>query len=133
MQKRFLNLSLILASLIGYLEWGRGQSVFLFEAETQLFLKGLSDPMSVLHPFTLIPVLGQAALVVTLFQKNPGRGLTYAGVAGVGLLFAFMSLIGLLSLNPKILASTVPFLVLAVVTVRVHRRSPADGTRTTLK
>jgi hypothetical protein len=120
-RKKLLNLSLILTSLIGYLEWGQGQSVFLFQAEAEMFARALRDPGDVVHPFTLLPVLGQAMLVGTLFQTIPGRVLTYAGIAGIGLLLAFMFLIGLIALNGKIVASTAPFLALAVVTIREHR------------
>lgn len=121
MSKKLLNLSVILTSLIGYLEWGQGQSMFLFQAEAEMFSKGLADPLSVLHPFTLLPVFGQLALAATLVQREAGKGLTYAGIAGVGLLLAFMFVIGVISLNIKILSSTIPFLVMATVTVRQHR------------
>jgi hypothetical protein len=73
MRKKLLNLSVVLASLIGYLEWGKDQSVFLFEAEGQLLSKTLSDPGAVVHTFTVLPLLGQAALVLTLFQKDPSQ------------------------------------------------------------
>jgi hypothetical protein len=125
MQKRLLNLSLIVTSLLGYLEWGQGQSVFLLQAEFELLKRALSDPLSAVHPFTLMPLFGQVILFVTLFQRTPGKILTYVGIAGIGFLLAFMCLIGLLGPNLKILASTVPFLTLAVVTIRAHRVRPA--------
>ena len=121
MRKKLLNLSLILTSLIGYLEWGGGQSVFLFQAEAEMFARAVHNPGDVVHPFTLLPVLGQAALVWTLFQNVPGRLLTYAGIAGIGLLLALMFLIGLIDMNGKVLFSTVPFPALAVMTIREHR------------
>jgi len=120
-RSKLLNLGVLLTSLIGYLEWGQDQSMFLFQAEADLIVKGLTSPGEVLHPFTLLPLLGQLALVATLFQQTPGKRLTYAGIAGIGLLLAFMCLIGLMSFNVKIFASTIPFLVLAVLTVRHHR------------
>ena len=122
MPKKLLNLSLILTSLIGYLEWGEGQSVLLFQAEAEMFSKALVDPGAVIHPLTLLPVLGQLALALTLFQKTPGKALTYFGIAGIGILFALMFFIGVISLNVRILASTLPFLVLAVMAIRQHRR-----------
>jgi hypothetical protein len=121
MRKKLLNLFLILASLIGYLEWGGGQSVFLFQAEIELFTKALVEPLAVVHPFTLLPVLGQGALMLTLFQKEAGKKLTYFGIGGVGLLLGLMFVIGVTSRNLKILASSLPFLVTAVATVREHR------------
>ncbi len=70
MRKKLLNLVLILTSLIGYLEWGQGQSVFLFQAEADLFMRALRGPRDVVHPFTLLPVLGQATLAWTLSCRS---------------------------------------------------------------
>jgi len=126
MHRKLLNLSLILTSLIGYLEWGKGQSAFLFQAEAQVLSMALSDPVAVIHPFTLMPVLGQIALGLTLFQRKAGKTLTYLGIAGLGVLLALMFVIGLISLNLKILSSTVPFLTLAAVTVRQHQTARSD-------
>lgn len=122
MREKLLNLGLVLTSLMGYLEWGTGHSAFLFQAETEMFLKAWHAPMSVLHPFTLLPVVGQLALLSTLFQRSPGRVRTLAGIAGLGLLLGLMFVIGLLSKNLRILGSTLPFLVLATVTLRRLRR-----------
>jgi len=124
MNKKLLNLLLILTSLAGYLEWGRDQSMFLFQMEAELFAKALREPGSVIHPFTVLPVLGQLALLWTVFQRTPSRLLTYAGMAGLGLLLGLMFVIGLMTGNMKILASTAPFLVVAVITVRAHRARP---------
>jgi hypothetical protein len=121
MRLKLLNLSVIVASLVGYLEWGGGHSVFLFQAEAELFAKALSDPAGVIHPLTVLPVLGQVVLLSTLFQHTPGKTLTYVGIGGVGLLLAFMFVIGLIDTNIKVAASAVPFLVLSVVTIRAHR------------
>lgn len=123
MDKKLINLSLILTSLIGYLEWGRGQSVLLLQAEAEMFSRALTDPAEVIHPLTLLPVLGQLALIFTLFQKTPGKALTYAGIAGIGILFALMFFIGVIDLNVRILASTLPFLIFAVLAIRQHRAS----------
>ncbi|MBX7186799.1 MAG: hypothetical protein K1Y01_16780 [Vicinamibacteria bacterium] len=119
--KKALNLSLVLSSLVGYLEWGKSESTFLFQAEAGMFDKALQHPESLIHPFTLLPLLGQAALLATLFQKEAGKRLTYLGIAGLGLLLGFMFVVGLISLNPRILVSTLPFLILATVTIRRHR------------
>jgi hypothetical protein len=124
MRKKLLNLAAILASLMGYLEWGKDQSVFLYEAEVQLVAKALVDPAAAVHPFTILPLLGQTALVLTLFQKNASKALSLVGITGIGLLLGLMFAIGLLTLNVRILASTIPFLVVAGLTVREHLRRP---------
>lgn len=118
MSKRALNVSLIIASMIGYLEWGQGRSVFLIQAEVEMFSKALADPLSVIHPFTLLPVLGQLALLVTVFQHTPSKVLTYVGIGGIGLLVGLMLFIGIIDTNVKIALSTLPFMVLSVIRVR---------------
>lgn len=123
MQKKLLNLALVLTSFVGYLEWGQGHSAFLLTAEVELLARAVGNPAAVAHPFTVLPLLGQIALLWTLVQAVPGRLITYAGIAGIGLLLVLMCVIGILALNVKILASTIPFLVLAIVTIRAHRPS----------
>lgn len=118
MSKRALNVGLIIASMIGYLEWGQGRSVFLIQAEAEMFSKALADPMSVIHPFTLLPVLGQLALLVTVFQRTPSKALTYAGIGGIGLLLGLMLFIGIIDTNVKIALSALPFVGLSVIRVR---------------
>ena len=118
MKCKILNVLLIITSLIGYLEWGGNNHLFLLNAETQLFSILFRDPSSVLHPFIILPFLSQLSLLATLFQKTPDKRLTYIGIAGLGLLLGFMFVIGLISLNIKILVSTIPFLIVASLTIR---------------
>lgn len=120
-KSKILNVLLILTSLFGYLEWGKDNETFLFQAEAEILMKLFSNPESVIHPFTLLPMFGQILLIITLFQKNPGKILTYIALACIGLLLMFMFIIGLMSLNGKILISTIPFLITAFLTIRHHR------------
>jgi hypothetical protein len=115
---KIFNALLIVTSLFGYLEWGTDNRVFLFEAEGQIILKLFNHPEAVLHPFTVLPMIGQLVLLVTLFQKKPNKILTYTGLAGIGLLLVLMFIIGLISLNVKILFSTLPFIIVAILTIR---------------
>jgi cobalamin biosynthesis protein CobD/CbiB len=116
---KILNALLILTSLMGYLEWGKDKHAFLFQVEGQILLRLINEPVAVAHPFTVLPMIGQLILLTTLFQKNPGKLLTFMGMAGIGILLTFMFIIGLISLNVKILLSTVPFLVIAFLTIRL--------------
>lgn len=114
---RLIRIGLILTSLICYLEWGGGNSSFLFQAEYGLFadFKGAS---SFMHPLIIIPMVGQLILLYSLFQSSPGRKLVMAGILCIGLLVVVILLVGLLSLNFKIIISTLPFLVLSVYYIR---------------
>lgn len=121
--RKLLNTLLILSSMIAYLEWGSNNSMFLIEGELEVLEKLFSDPLSVLHPFTVIPLLGQVLLTITLFQKVPGKKLTYAGLICISLLLVLVFIIGIISLNYKTILSTLPFMICAVFTIRALRKT----------
>jgi hypothetical protein len=123
MSLKAFNILLVATSLLGFLEWGGGNQSFLFQVEAELFSKLFVDPRSVVHPFTILPVLGQLFLLITLFQKHPDKGLTYTGIACLSLLLVFMFIIGLMSFNIKVILSTLPFLMVAIFTIWHRRRS----------
>lgn len=120
-QRRILNGLLILTSLFGFLEWGGNNQAFLFEAELDVLSRSFTDPVAVIHPLTLLPMAGQIVLLITLFQDNPGRRLTFCGITGLGLLITLMLVIGLIGLNWKIVASTLPFLLVARLALRATK------------
>lgn len=122
MKGRLLNFLLILTSLFGYLEWGGNNSSFLFQVEGNLITSLITNPESVIHPFTLLPLVGQILLFITLFQKKPNKILTYLGIGGIGILLFFMFVIGVMGWNVKIILSTLPFLVVGFYTIRHHQR-----------
>lgn len=122
MKIKYLHLSLILASLLGYLQWGGDNHMFLFQAEWDLLKKAIEEPASVLHPFTVLPFIGQLILLINLFQKQPSKRLTLIGIAFLGMLLGLLFIIGVMTLDFKILFSTLPFLILAALTIREVRK-----------
>lgn len=118
MKGKILNLLLIVSSLFGFLEWGQNKTMFLVELEAELLTKSIHDPRMLLHPFVLLPLIGQILLLFTLFQQKPNKFLTYSGIGGIGILLALLFLVGCLSLNWKILFSTIPFFAIGFYTVR---------------
>lgn len=123
MKAKVLNGLLVLTSLFGYLEWGTQNHIFLFQAEADVIQKLFYEPGSVLHPFVLVPLIGQVLLLITIFQKTSNKRLTFISIACLGILLAFMFFIGIISLNLKILASTIPFLALAIYAIIYNRNS----------
>ncbi len=121
MKRKILNFLLIITSLFGYLEWGGNRHAFLFQAEAEVLSKIFTAPLSVLHPFTILPLTGQVILMVTLFQKTPGKTLTYTGIVSVGILLTLVFVIGLMSLNYKMIASAIPFIVVSVLSIQQYR------------
>lgn len=120
--KRLVNLFLLLSFQFGYLEWGRDRHMFVYQVEAELFSKACSGPESFLHPFIIVPLCGQVLLLVTLFQRRPGRILSLAGLTCLSLLMILLLFIGLLSLNYRILLSVLPFLVAGFFVVRYNRK-----------
>lgn len=111
MKPKILNLLLLLSFQIGYLEWGTNQHQFIFEAQFEIVSKAFENLMSVLHPFTVLPFLGECLLIFTFFQKKISRRLTITGAFLLGFLMTILLLIGLASLKIKIILSVLPFWV----------------------
>ncbi len=120
--KRY-NLGLILTSLLGYLEWGEDQSMFLFQGAYDVLVKLFTDPASVVHPITLLPLLGQIVLIISLFQKRPSLVLTIIGFVGLGALLLVILVVGLLNWNIKMILSTLLFWVAGGMMVRHHLKN----------
>ena len=122
MKGKILNTLLIIFSLFGFLEWGENKTMFLIQVEAEIFSTILKDPGSLIHPFILLPLLGQIVLLLTLVQKNPNKIMTYLGIGGIGIIMALIFLIGCLNINFMMLLSTIPFLVISFYTIRHHMK-----------
>ena len=127
MRQKLINLGVIVSSLFAFMEWGGGNSMFLFEAEMELISNALIDPLSVIHPMTLLPLAGQIMLVITMFQKKPNKKMTIIGILCLTLLIGFLFFIGVIGFNFSILISTVPFLCLSFFAIRENRTRLVDG------
>ena len=123
MKSKILNFLLLITSLLGYLEWGRNNHLFLFQAEGEIIFKLFTEPAAVLHPLILLPLTGQVILLITLFQKAPGRTWTYISLGCLGILFVLLLAIGLMGLNYKTTISAVPFLIISVLAIRHYKKT----------
>lgn len=123
MKSKVLNFLLLVTSLLGYLNWSGNNHIFLFKAEVEVISKLFKDPVSVIHPMTLIPLIGQLILFITLFQNKPNKVLTLLGISGIGILLYLLFIIGLISSNFLISISSVPFVVLSIYTIRFHHNT----------
>ena len=117
-KSKILNLGLILSSLIVYLEWGGNNAMFLAQGELDLITKMIHDPLSVIHPLTVLPLIGQLLLAITLFQKTPSKWLTYLGLGGIGVLVLLIFAIGVMSMKVTIAISTIPFLLIGFLVIK---------------
>jgi hypothetical protein len=113
MNHKALGILLILFSGIGYLEWGGNQRTFLFQAEFEIIPKLFTNPISVLHPFIILPFIGQFLILFAIIKSPFNPKILYIGIGLLSILLGFMFIIGCISLNPKIIFSTLPFLGLS--------------------
>lgn len=118
--KRFINICLFITSMFGYLEWGKDQHSFIFQTEAEIFSKLFSSPQSLLHPFILIPLFGQLLLLFTIISKKQSKAITITAIISISLLMLLLLFIGLLDLKYKILFSTFPFLITAIIAFRIY-------------
>ena len=102
-------LGLFLSSFIGYLEWA-DQSEFIVQIEFDLLRKSNQSPEAFLHPFILIPLLGQLLLAFALLTAKPKMSWMLIASTAIALLFLMLLLVGILSWNPKMMLCTLPFL-----------------------
>ncbi|MBK9983713.1 MAG: hypothetical protein IPP15_22910 [Saprospiraceae bacterium] len=112
---RLINTGLLLSFLVCYLEWGHDNSSFVFQVEYLVFFQKDHSANTFTHPLIIIPFLGQLLILFTIFQKKPGRRLTWIGLILLGILVLVILLVGLLSLNYKIILSTVPFILFSML------------------
>lgn len=123
--KKFLHLLLLLSSFFGYLEWGQGQHRYIFELEYELFFTLPNKTANFSHPLILVPLIGQLLLIITLFQKAPGKWLTYLAISCIGLLMLLLFFIGILDKNVQILAGAAPFITLSIIII-IHNRKTSQ-------
>ena len=121
MNNKIKILFLFISSLFVYLSWGKESAAFLFQMEYEIITKLFTNPTSALHPFTVIPMLGQLLLLSTLLQKTPTTFLLKTGIGCLLFLIGFVFIIGLLSLRLPIIVSTIPFITLAFFTLKSLR------------
>ena len=114
MKDKIYILLLIVSSLVVYIEWDNN-AMYLFQLEAQVFSAILSDIGSVIHPFIFIPLAGQLFLIINLFRRKPGRILTFAGMACIGLLLGLIVFIGTINGNLKMILSTLPFIIVSIL------------------
>jgi hypothetical protein len=81
------------------------------------------DPSNFGHPLILAPFAGQVLLLITLFQGNPGRKLTLAGIFLMGVLVLMLILASALGRNLLMAASVAPFVALTALHFAKRRRS----------
>lgn len=115
MKLRLINIGLLLAFSLCYMEWGQGNSSFVFQTQYMLFSEWDKLWSSLTHPLILTGLIGQLLLLYCAFKSAPNRTVNTIGILILSPVVLLTLLAGALSVNLKMIASTLPFLALAVV------------------
>lgn len=103
------------------MEWPADHHIFIYQVEADLLWKR-EHPSDFFHPLIIIYFLGQLLLLVTIFQKTPGKKLTYAAIACLSCIMLLLLFIGLLGLKLKMILCSLPFVLTAVITIVNYKR-----------
>ncbi|NBU51839.1 MAG: hypothetical protein EBS24_04330 [Chitinophagia bacterium] len=128
MKNSQLKVLLLISTFIGYLEWGTDQSSFIVQSEWEVLKKLPEDPLSLLHPFILLPVAGQLLLLFDIIKKNKGKKLSVIAIVLMSLLYLMILFIGLLDMNFKKILSALPFFILSFVIIRSKNTKTSTDT-----
>ena len=118
--KKYINIFLLLAFQFGYLEWGKNGHLFIFQAEWEIILKSRTSWMAALHPFIIVPLGGVIMILITIFQKKPGRMLSLVGFGCMSLVMLMLLFIGFMVPNFKMILSVIPFFIAGFLLLRAH-------------
>src|SRR5262249_19234305 len=89
-------------------------SAFIFQIEYSL-ISGNKGIQTFFYPLIFLPFIGQLILLYSIFRKKTNRRVPLIGWILLGLLISVILIVGLLALNVKIIASTLPFIAVSVL------------------
>ncbi len=127
MLRKLTLAGLILAFSVCYTEWGGGQSAFIFQIELEFFSNFTQNLSSFSHPLILAGLLGQLGLIYGMVVSKPHFWIIGACLGFLSLVVGIFLLAGLLSLNFKIIGSTIPYWVLVVFWFRTGNKQPKES------
>jgi uncharacterized membrane protein len=111
--KKLTAIGLLVSFLGCILEWPPNNSYFVFQLEYQLFFVKKDVLKSVVHPVILAGIFGHISLLYLAFSKKPKQWIAFTGPVLLGVLVVLFLLSGVLSKNIKMIASTLPFMLIS--------------------
>lgn len=124
--KQILNLALLIAFSICYLEWPPNNSMFIFMAEYEIFANEKNWVSNFTHPIIIVGFLAQLILLYCVFNKNASHKLNSIGVLLLTPLVLLFFVVGLLSVNSKIALSSLPYLALTFIYFYWHKKTASQ-------
>ncbi len=118
MATRLLNLALVPAFLIGYMEWGGGNSGFVYDAALAVFTGPGSLWQNLVHPIIAAALIGLVLVALRIARPTSSRWIIRAAILVLAPMPLLIFGIGAASANWPMVVSALPFFALAVITWR---------------
>lgn len=119
---RYLPLIIVITFQLCYLEWPN-HSMFVFEAEYQVFTKISSYISNFSHPIILLGFISQIVLILSAFYSKISNKWINISIILLSLLVLLFLITGLLSINYKIVFSCIPFLSVTFIYFYIKKLS----------
>lgn len=123
--KRFINIGILVSSLLGYMEWGTNQNSFLFEIEYELLFNQKNFIDNITHPLILGSLTGQLLILICIVKNNCSKTMNFIGMALLSCIILLILTAGILSSQIKMIGSTLPFLFFAGMLIYHHKKREA--------
>lgn len=102
-----VKLALLLTPLLGYTEWGNN-SAFIGEMEFEVLTNSKNIVSNFTHPLILLPFLAQIIIIIDILKPQK-KWLINSSIIAISIVMFLFLFIGIIDLNLKISASTLPF------------------------
>ena len=119
---KIINVGILIAFSLCYLEWGTGNSAFIFEMEAIVFSKQTNVLDTLFHPAVLLGIAGHVLILISVFGRKHHKTVNLIGILLLSIIVSLILLAGILSRNIKIITSTLPFIALCVVSIVYNRK-----------
>lgn len=121
-KKQLLAAGLFISFFFGYLEWGTGNTAFVYEGFLEVISNAQRLKSNFTHPLIVLPLIGQIIFLVSSFNKSLKNKWLITALVLTGLLFIMILLAGILSTNFKIIVSALPYLIFAIAMVQTIQK-----------
>lgn len=112
--KVIVNIGLVIAFSICYMQWGNNNSAFIAQVEYQLLFKEKNILQAVTHPLIAAGLIGQLLLLYSAIAVKAKKIIPVIAIALLSLVVLLILVAGILSVNYKMILSTIPFITLSV-------------------
>lgn len=132
-RKQICAAGLFISFFLGYLEWGKDSSAFVYEGFIEVVSNSKGLRSNFTHPLIVLPLIGEIIFITGVFNSQLQNKWLITALVLTGLLYVMILLAGVLSLNFKMILSATPYVSFAVGLIAVIRKEKKSKKESTSK